>query len=736
MSLTLLIKNTVSLLGWLEGALIIIKKNLAIFLASEYSKVANLVKIYFEHNQKTPEDLFNYLNNKSSKHSVDHILLGFFLEHGIGIIPNLKKAFLEFQKEVNAKDSLGQFFLGCCYGNRIGTSQDQGKVFELYSKAAKAGNILAQNNFAICYDNKEGITKNSEKAFELYLKAAKAGNTFAQYNLAICYEDGKRTTKNSEKAFKLYSQATEVGHLKAQYNLALCYVNGRGTTKNSEKAFELYSKAAEAGDLNAQISLAICYIKGIGMTKNDEKAFELYLKAAKVDNTLAQISLASCYENRIGMTKNDEKAFELYSKAAKMGDFDAQISLASCYEDGIGMTKNDEKAFEFYSKAAETGSILGQVELRTYYLNKLETIKDHQNGWGTVKNLEETFQFYIKTAEAGNQNTQYNLEWSFELYLKAAEADNLCYQSDFPELNVYNLTLKDQNNLEYIILRFQNQGLKYPNNLKGEFLDFEAFFDQLLNEFKCFRYGNLGIIINGSPICPFCNTDNSYDNVFEAGLPKCSECDDTLKDSLWCNSYKVGEAGFGIVKKDGWKRDRILFWEKKNQKYEHIGITKVALKYIKDSQNIKYINSDEFIAHLSSASCKYIFECYGITKDVKTDEFIYTRSKLVHGDLHPGNILVLKTNPLKVVISDLEFCCPADDTSQSGNTYGVLEYLVPEICKEGSHTKYSNIYSFAIISYKIISGERSLNNIDPIDVLLDVIKEKRSTIKKHTPQCI
>ncbi|KAG9306420.1 hypothetical protein G9A89_018303 [Geosiphon pyriformis] len=309
----------------------------------------------------------------------------------------------------------------------------------------------------------------------------------------------------------------------------------------------------------------------------------------------------------------------------------------------------------------------------------------------------------------------------------------------------------------------------------------------------------------------FCDTDKSED-ILKVGLPKCLECYEALKDPLWCESCEssrfskiwqtwnsgndnidqgclewispdeiicldqVGAGRFGIVKEGIWKRGRILFWDKKIKKYERTGVTKVALKYIKDSQNIEYINSDEFIAHLTSASCKYILECYGITKDITTNGFVMVlpfaehgdlraflklnediltwdmflrilfqiagglrfihESKLVHGDLHPGYILVMKTNPLKVAISDLGLCRPADDATQSGNTYGVLEYLAPEICKGGSHTKYSDIYSFAIISCEIISGERPLNNIDPIHVLLDVIKGKRPTIKKHTPQCI
>ncbi|KAG9301747.1 hypothetical protein G9A89_003293 [Geosiphon pyriformis] len=94
----------------LEGTFIVIKESLPIFPASEYSKVADLVKNHLVRNQKTPEDLFNCLNNKGPKRLIDNILLGFCLEHGIETIPNLTKAFLEFQKAVNAEDPFGLFF--------------------------------------------------------------------------------------------------------------------------------------------------------------------------------------------------------------------------------------------------------------------------------------------------------------------------------------------------------------------------------------------------------------------------------------------------------------------------------------------------------------------------------------------------------------------------------------------------------------------------------------------------
>ncbi|KAG9301784.1 hypothetical protein G9A89_003331 [Geosiphon pyriformis] len=718
MSSTLSIENATSTVEWLEGALIVIKENLAIFPASEYSKVADLVKNYLNRNEKKPEDLFNCLNNRSSKRPIDYILLGFSLEHGIGTIPNLRRAFLEFQKAANAEDSFGQFFLGYCYNYGIGTSQDRGKAFELYSKATERV-INAQSNLALCYDNGWGITKNDEKAFELYSKAAEAGN------------------------------------INAQYGLALCYANGLGTTKNMEKAFERYSKAAEAGNTNAQCNLGGGYLYGRGIKKNEEKAFEFYLKAAEAGDSNAQFNLAVCYSNGWGTTKNEEKAFEFYSKAAEAGDLYAQIQSCILQE----ITKDLEKV----------GNLSPQTSIGMHYRNR----------WGTKKNRKGTFEFIKK--QQWREIKMHNITLDAKavgLYLKVAEVNNWY---DFPDLDVHDLTSKNQ-----------NRGFKYSDNLKGEFLDFEAFFDQLSDEFKCLKCGNLGIIINESAICPFCDNNKSDKITFNAALPKCPECYSALKDPLWCNSCessrflkaretwqsclewispdeilhlnKVEEGGFGIVKEGRWKRGKILFWYKKNQKYERSGITRVALKYLKNSQNIEYVNSIEFVAHLTCASCKYILECYGITKDITTNEFSLSQaegrhsylghflrilfqiagglrfihdSKFVHEDLHPGNILVLKSNPLKVVIADLGFCRPANYSPQSKDIFGVVEYSAPEVCNLSPHTKCSDIYSCAIISWEMISAERPWNDVkNRMYIQLDIIQRERPKIEKCTPQCI
>ncbi|GES73217.1 kinase-like domain-containing protein [Rhizophagus clarus] len=213
----------------------------------------------------------------------------------------------------------------------------------------------------------------------------------------------------------------------------------------------------------------------------------------------------------------------------------------------------------------------------------------------------------------------------------------------------------------------------------------------------------------------------------------------------------IAKGGFGKVYKATWKDSNISHWDANEHRWKrHNRHNKyVVLKSLHDSQNItlEFINEDKPLYQF--------IKCYGINQDPSTKNYIMVmqyadngsvrdyfnnrdsrkRSKsrsnftfdfklrhkiivldniisglkrihvkgLVHRDLHIGNIVCFKS---AICITDMGLCKPVNYKeleNAENNVYGVLPYIAPEILRGQDYTQASDIYSFGIIMYEIIS---------------------------------
>src|ERR1044072_3911325 len=162
-------------------------------------------------------------------------------------------------------------------------------------------------------------------------------------------------------------------------------------------------------------------------------------------------------------------------------------------------------------------------------------------------------------------------------------------------------------------------------------------------------------------------------------------------------------------------------------------------------------------------SLLYLNEYYGISKDPDTKNFViimkYYKSDLrnyirndfydiewkkklkilkhiaeglghihkqgiIHRDLHSKNILC--ENEGNIVISDLGISKSAMESTDDNESYGIIPYMAPEILQGKKYTIDSDIYSFGMIMWELMTGRKPFwdqkNNVELIIKILDGLR--------------
>ncbi|GES73181.1 kinase-like domain-containing protein [Rhizophagus clarus] len=174
----------------------------------------------------------------------------------------------------------------------------------------------------------------------------------------------------------------------------------------------------------------------------------------------------------------------------------------------------------------------------------------------------------------------------------------------------------------------------------------------------------------------------------------------------------IAEGGFGKVYKASWKDGHITHWDTAYSQWSRRRESGsfVALKSLNNSQNIKLEFINEIVLHLKIHEYKMtdqIIKCYGITQEPNTKDYIMVMNYAVRGNLQNSlNNQKKKFLKQQQSITDMGLCKPANYSeleSAENQIYGVLAYLAPEILRGNDYTKASDVYSFGIIMYVVIS---------------------------------
>ncbi|KAG9298441.1 hypothetical protein G9A89_008705 [Geosiphon pyriformis] len=157
----------------------------------------------------------------------------------------------------------------------------------------------------------------------------------------------------------------------------------------------------------------------------------------------------------------------------------------------------------------------------------------------------------------------------------------------------------------------------------------------------------------------------------------------------------------------------------------------IVMEFTKHGDIRKYLSTN-----FHSTSCKdKLYITWSIASGL---EEIHS-SDMVHHDLHPCNILLLRNNYLK--IGDLGLCQPVNKETNSNNEaiitetatekkkiYGVIPYIPPEVLRGEKFTEKVEIYSFSMLLWELVTGKPPFHNRSndhiPIMATLNVQRPK------------
>ncbi|MEM7346030.1 MAG: protein kinase [Chloroflexota bacterium] len=106
---------------------------------------------------------------------------------------------------------------------------------------------------------------------------------------------------------------------------------------------------------------------------------------------------------------------------------------------------------------------------------------------------------------------------------------------------------------------------------------------------------------------------------------------------------------------------------------------------------------------------------------------------IVHRDLKPANIMLTQNGKVRLTDFGVAHLPKKTQLTQTGMVLGTIDYLSPEACQGGVIDARSDIWSFGVIMWEMLTGQRPFNGADQMGTLTAILTHPTPQISDSFP---